>query len=157
MPTFEYACEGCNTVFEELFLQKEEIKQYSAQHPCKNCGAVAKRIPSATNFTFKAPSGQTQGTGVHGQSGVHDLDYPSLDKAIGRSANHKWKEYRGRKAARDAVRRQAGTNSVTVDGEKVTPTDPSKMEVRQKAFNIMSKAKSQNPTDKPKAKTSTSR
>jgi predicted nucleic acid-binding Zn ribbon protein len=140
VPTYEYACHDCEILFEELLISQDEVRQYSQQHPCKKCGKICGRVPSASNFVFK---GVAEGDPTKvGNSGSHDLDYPSLDKAIGRSANRKWKEYAQRKEYRDRVRRESGTNAVTVDGDKVVPTDPAKLEARQKALRTFRNVKS---------------
>lgn len=78
-----------------------------------------------------------------GNSGVHDLDYPVLDKAVGRSANRKWKEYDARKKARDEARRRFGTNAISVgpDGE-ASPASPGVLDVREKGLQLLKKAKS---------------
>ncbi len=141
MPTFEFFCEKCSSLFEELFLQREDVERSSKSHPCPSCGKMAGRIPSATNFTFK---GVAEGDPTkRGNSGFHDLDYPSLDKAIGRSANRKWKEYGVRKASRDKVRRESGTNAISVDENGTArPTDHRVLEARSKAMALLSRAKS---------------
>jgi putative FmdB family regulatory protein len=142
MPTYEFACENCEIIFEELLLSTEEISKYSASHPCKECGKIANRIPSAASFVFK---GKSEGDPTKkGGSGFHDLDYHTLDKAIGRSANRKWKMYDARKAERDKVRKESGTNAITVDGNNIAPADPVRMEIRKKAMNTMSRAKKSN-------------
>lgn len=141
MPSFEYFCKNCKTIFEELILDPAEVKKYSQSHPCLKCRKPATRVPSAVNFAFKAPAGRTQGSGVHGQSGVHDLDYPSLDKAIGRSSDKKWGVYNERKKARDKVRKATGKNAVAQVGDKVTPLSVSDLNVRSKAMALLSKAK----------------
>jgi putative FmdB family regulatory protein len=143
VPTFEYSCDSCEILFEELFVQSDEIEKFKEWHPCPKCqGRATREHISLTNFSFKAPAGQTQGSGVHGQSGIHDLDYPKLDKAIGRSAAVKWNEYHGRKAKRDKVRKDTGTNSIstTPDG-KVLPADKSTQILRDKAMGTFTKVK----------------
>lgn len=153
MPTFEYTCEECGVLFEELLLQKDDIERYREQHPCPECGRMAPREKvSLVSFNFKAPSGQTQGSGVHGQSGVHDLDYPTLDKAIGRSSSVKWKHYNERKAERDKVRKEAGTNvmSTSPDGQSV-PSDAATVQLRDQAYKTFSKRPDKKPVPvKPK-------
>lgn len=139
MPTFEYMCESCEIIFEELLILQSEIKEFSQSHPCKNCKEPCGRVPSVTNFQFK---GVAEGDPTKkGSSGSHDLDYPTLDKAIGRSSNRKWKEYQERKAYRDRVRREAGTNALTTDGETAVAADPARMDARAKAFTTLQKAK----------------
>lgn len=140
MPTYEYHCENCSTVFEEILLLPDDVKKYAKQYPCNKCNKMALRIEvSITNFNFKGPAGAVQGSGVHGQSGSHDLDYPSIDKAIGRSASKKWQEYDKRKAARDKVRKEAGTNSISTAGGVITPLDKSVSKVREKGLKTWSK------------------
>lgn len=141
MPTFEYYCKSCKIIFEELLLLPEDAKKYINSHPCKKCRKNADRISSAVNFNFKAPPGPTQGTGVHGQSGVHDLDYPVLDKAIGRSSEKKWGIYQQRKQLRDKIRREAGTNAIAQIGNKITPMTKQHLEVREKGLKLFKRAK----------------
>jgi len=140
MPTFEYHCEPCESLFEEILLDPDDVKQFSKQHPCPKCRTMAKRVEiSLTNFSFKGPSGQTQGSGVHGQSGSHDLDYPTLDKAIGRSAEKKWVEYGKRKKARDEIRKKAGTNVISTAGGTTGPADPGVMKARETGLKTWAK------------------
>lgn len=124
-------------------LSRHEIAKYSKEHPCETCGGMCQRVPSATNFQFK---GIAEGDPTRrGNSGVHDLDYPSLDKAIGRSANRKWKEFRARKQERDKVRRESGSNALSVSPDgRVVPTDARTLDVRDRAFRTLKKAKDQN-------------
>lgn len=119
------------------------MRQYSQRHPCPNCGELAPRIASAANFAFAVPPRAAAGSGVHGQSGVHDLDYPTVDKAIGRSSAKRWDAFNQRKAERDKVRRESGTNSITVAGGKPAPVDPKVAKVRagaMTAFNAVKKS-----------------
>jgi putative FmdB family regulatory protein len=135
MPSFEYFCKDCKKIFEELLLQPGDAKKYEKQHPCK-CGRIAERVLSKSNFAFKAPSGPTQGSGVHGQSGVHDLDYPALDKAVGRSADTKWGVYHERKAVRDKARAKFGTNAVKQVRDKITPLTKDQLAARESGMKM---------------------
>lgn len=142
MPSFEYVCRACDLEFEELLLHQDEIREYSKSHPCPECKQPSLRSGvQVTNFSFKAPARQGAGTGVHGQSGVHDLDYPKLDKAVGRSSDVKWDRYGVRKAARDKARRELGTNSVTQVGDTVMAASPGTLAVREKALIVLERAK----------------
>ena len=133
-PTFEYTCEACAIIFEETFIDPDEIKKYQHAHPCPQCPEVARRVLSVSNFQFK---------GTPGQSGSHDLDYPTLDKAVGRSAAEKWGVINEEKAKRDKVRREAGQFAVTqVDGQ-IVPTSPEKLKIREHAIKIFNAAKSE--------------
>lgn len=130
MPTFEYRCEPCNAEFEEVLIQQAEIKEYEKWHPCPGCGGRAERLGiSITNFTFK---GEVRGeSGVHGQSGVHDLDYPVLDKAIGRSSAKRWERIRGEQAERDKVRKETGAVSLAKIGGQILPANAESVKVRE--------------------------
>lgn len=88
---------------------------------------------SATNFQF---------AGTPGQSGSHDLDYPTLDKAVGRSANQKWQTFHEEKEKRDKVRREAGQHAVTQVGDQIVPTPADKLKVREYAIRTFNAAKS---------------
>lgn len=114
MPTYEYKCEPCEVAFEELLLRQDDVKQYSDHHPCPNCGQDAQRnYVTAFGFAFK---GEVRGkSGVHGNSGVHDLDYPTLDKAVARSSEKRWEIQRERVAEIEKVRNDSGNRAVTLD------------------------------------------
>lgn len=133
MPVYEYQCEACNIQFEELFSSREDVNKYQQSCPCSNCGAPSKRVPSIINHSFKETPGRT--------SGSHDLDYPILDKAVGRSAEKKWAKYRKRKEDRDKIRKEHNTNALTISGNKVAPTSPDKMVLRDKAIKTFNKAR----------------
>jgi putative FmdB family regulatory protein len=130
MPTFEYTCKNCDLGFEEILVNSEDIKNFSEKHKCPICNKWAKRQPiSVVNFSFKSST--------PGNSGSHDLDYPTLDKAVGRSAENKWGKIYEKKAIRDKVRKEIGTNSVTQIGDKIVPVSPEKMAIREKAFRTL--------------------
>jgi len=139
LPTFEFMCEACEIVFEETFIDPDEAKQYRTAHPCVQCDAIARRIMSATNFQFK---------GTPGQSGSHDLDYPTLDKAVGRSASEKWQTIHEDKEKRDKVRRETGQHAVTQIGEQITPTPADKLKVREHAIRAFNAAKANSESNK---------
>lgn len=140
MPTFEYACDGCRVFFEELHISQEDVRKYAKEHPCPACGNSSQRIPSAANFTFSGPSGSDPTSG-RSSSGSHDLDYPSLDKAIGRSANRKWKAYEPKKQARDQVRRETGSVAImeTKDGPRAA--DQATLSVREAGLSMFREAR----------------
>jgi len=51
-------------------------------------------------------------------SGVHDHDYPTADKIVGRSAVERWEEYRERDKVKRKVRELGGTEALLrVDGD----------------------------------------
>jgi putative FmdB family regulatory protein len=132
MPIYEYRCEDCDALFEELFTNSEEAKEYEYCHPCKSCDSIASRVVSSTNFQF---------VGTPGQSGSHDLDYPTLDKAVGRSAAKKWDEIYARKEKIDKVRQEIGQHAVSADlNGNAAPLPKLAIEARKVAVNAFSKA-----------------
>jgi len=144
MPVYEYSCDSCEIIFEHLFLNLKEAREFADHRACPECGHIAERVPSAASFSFK---GVAEGDPTRsGNSGVHDLDYPSLDKAIGRSANRKWKKYHADKAQRDKARRELGTNSITTDsdGSNVRPASSDVLRLRGKGLSTLKKAERQN-------------
>lgn len=116
------------------------MTKYAKEYPCPACGGVSKRIPSAANFAFAGLSGSDPTSG-RSSSGSHDLDYPSLDKAIGRSANRKWKAYEPKKEARDKVRRETGSVAImeTKDGPKAV--DQKTLKAREAGLSMFRQAK----------------
>jgi hypothetical protein len=116
-----------------LLISSDDIKKYSKEHPCKKCGKLVFRIPSAVNFKFEGKK----------SSGAHDLDYPSLDKAVGRSANRKWKTYDAEKVERFKVRKQAGTHALSIDPStgRPIPADNNTMKIREKALKTFKQIK----------------
>lgn len=140
IPSYEYACEACEATFEELHISVADTKRYEREHPCPACHQPCKRIPSATNFAFKGVAGSDPTSG-RSSSGSHDLDYPSLDKAIGRSANRRWKDYLPKKEARDRVRRETGSVAImdTKDGPR--PADDVTLKGREAGLRMFKAAK----------------
>lgn len=112
MPIYEYYCESCNSVFEILHVSSKNAEKHGKEHP-HECGGTGVRLPSLTNFNFK---GTAEGDPTKvGNSGVHDLDYPVLDKAVGRSSNRRWKEIEARQQEKARIRKESGTNQLMMD------------------------------------------
>jgi hypothetical protein len=134
VPNYLYYCHPCEVEFEELLIQSDEIKQYrDGGFPCPVCHKPSERIKVNTiSFNFKG--------GTPGNSGSHDIDYPTLDKAVGRSADKKWQGINQRKEARDKVRRESGTNAIsqTPDGKNI-PADPAVLQTREQALKSCKK------------------
>ncbi|NLP11986.1 zinc ribbon domain-containing protein [bacterium] len=67
MPIYEYRCERCDKVFEELIRSS-----YSEQAiVCRHCGSSEiKRAPSLFGFSSRSDSGATVASG-HNCSGCH--------------------------------------------------------------------------------------
>lgn len=135
MPNYLYNCKACEVEFEELLTQTDEIKKYFDWHPCPVCHERAERIRvNAVSFNFKG--------GIQGNSGSHDTDYPTLDKAVGRSAEKKWTTIYQRREARNKLRKQTGTNAISQTERGEAPASPNLMHAREQALNIFKNAKS---------------
>ncbi len=116
------------------------MERYAKAHPCPACGSSCPRIPSATNFAFKGPAGSDP-TSCRASSGSHDLDYPSLDKAVGRSANRRWKDYLPKKEARDKVRRETGSVAIMDTESGPRAADPVTLKGREAGLRMFKSAK----------------
>jgi hypothetical protein len=130
----EFHCEECGILFEEYFSTRDEASQYADGYPCKQCGKNAIRVPiSRVNFQF---------AGTPGNSGSHDLDYPTLDKAVGRSASAKWERIHEEQAARDRVRQETGIDALaSMPDGSAAPIDPVTMKYRDQGTRKLRDAK----------------
>ena len=50
MPIYQYQCEKCNTIFEELLNKPSDKKG-----KCPNCESPSKKIPTNITFILKGP------------------------------------------------------------------------------------------------------
>jgi hypothetical protein len=89
------------------------------EHPtnkCPSCGEEAPRLFTSFGFGFTKPENSAPAN-----TGVHDLDYPSADKIVGRSAESRWGTYRARDEAKKTVRKEGKTQAlVRFDSEGFT-------------------------------------
>jgi putative FmdB family regulatory protein len=143
MPVYEYKCEPCAIEFEEMLLHREEIASYADWHPCPSCGQRSERNRVAMfGFSFK---GDVRGTsGVHGNSGVHDLDYPTLDKAVARSADKRWQKFSSQQSEMVRLRRESGNHAITYNDGKFESTSSDHL---QKRSDLLSKLSTPKKTD----------
>jgi putative FmdB family regulatory protein len=79
MPLFEYRCDGCNLLFEELVKQNESAET----KPCPSCGKVSNKQMSSF-----AP--------VIAGGGAAE----NIDMTIGREADKRWQTYHDRQSQR---------------------------------------------------------
>ena len=113
MPKYEFECQHCNVRFERTLKMGDH-----PTHPCPKCSEAAPRLLSDFGFGF-AP-GKTPGN-----SGVHDQDYPTADKAVGRSADSRWKEVAARDKVKEQARKEGGTPAlIRKDGEAHIDYEP---------------------------------
>jgi hypothetical protein len=140
MPIYEYRCATCEADFEELLMSRDEIKQYSESHPCPQCKLLAPRLHgSVFGFSFK---GDVRGTsGVHGNSGVHDLDYPTLDKAVARSSEKKWGMIKERQKSINEARKSLNTNAIASNSDgSYSAVDKSVLKTREDGIGTFKKS-----------------
>jgi putative FmdB family regulatory protein len=109
MPKYEFECQLCKTRFERTMKMGDH-----PTHECPSCGDEAPRLFSGTGFGF----GFAPGGSAPANSGVHDQDYPTADKVVGRSSEERWNTYRNRDLVKKEVRRVGGSQAISrVDGE----------------------------------------
>ncbi len=80
-------------------------------HKCPTCKEEAPRLYEDFGFAFQAGAGAP-----NANTGVHDQDYPSADKIIGRSAESRWTEFKARQKVKDQVRAAGGGALLRRDG-----------------------------------------
>jgi putative FmdB family regulatory protein len=134
MPIYEYHCQDCENDFEQ-FLTASEAKQFDKQYPCPLC---KKDSPRLSVYLVGAKF-----NGQAGNSGFHDVDYPILDKAVGRSATKKWEKIHKDQAERDKVRKETGSSALTDTGSGYVATSAEKLTTRTDAFTKLKSAKPQ--------------
>lgn len=101
MPRYAFECPACVLRFERN-LRVENHPDY----PCPSCRKPAPLVLSEFGFSFG------QGSAAQANSGVHDLDYPSADKAVGRSAGKRWAHIEAREAVKKEAREQGQTHAL---------------------------------------------
>jgi putative FmdB family regulatory protein len=98
VPLYEFQCE-CGLQFEKLFKRITDVKTL----PCPTCGNDAKKMMSASNFSFTHPPNQLNGMAPPSTGTSDDWNF---DKAIGRDAEKKWADVEKRDSAKSAHIRQ---------------------------------------------------
>ena len=118
MPKYEFECQTCNL----LFSRNLAMGEYSV-YECPKCNCDAPRVWDG--FAVKFDSGdKPQGT-----TGVHSEDYPTADKAVGKSAEKRWVEIGERDKVKNEARKKGGTHALIrhsgknyIDYEPMTET-----------------------------------
>ena len=84
------------------------------QHECPRCQSDADRVWAGLGgHSFAAAGG-----GATANSGVHEQDYPTADKAVGRSADELWELNHERAKVKKAARESVGKPAlIRTDGE----------------------------------------
>ena len=101
MPKYQFECFECTLRFERNLKSSAHVS-----HACPECKEQAPLVVSGFAFSF------SPGAGATANSGVHDHDYPTADKAIGRSADTRWNHIRARESVKKAAREKGGTQAL---------------------------------------------
>jgi putative FmdB family regulatory protein len=102
VPKYVFECQACNLRFERILKMGDH-----ALHPCPECKDDAPGvITNISGFAF-APGGTATAN-----SGVHDQDYPTADKAVGRSAEVRWEMMGRRNEVKEEARKQGQTHAL---------------------------------------------
>ena len=99
MPLYEFQCNSCGLQFEKLFKRVTDVRTLE----CPSCGNDAKKMVSASNFSFTHPQSQLNGMAPPNTGTSDDWNF---DKAIGRDAEKKWADVEKRDAVKTAHIRQ---------------------------------------------------
>jgi len=105
MPKYSFECPECNVRFERNL----KIGEHTT-HKCPSCEGLAPRVFEGEGFGFSFVD-QKSGSGA-ANSGVHDLDYPTADKIVGRSAAKRWEMYEQRDAVKNQAREKGETHAL---------------------------------------------
>lgn len=104
MPKYTFEC-SCGLRFDRTLKMG-----LHPTHICPSCKEDAPRFMDGVGFGF-AFSGSSSESASN--TGVHDIDYPTADKAVGRSAESRWKTYHDRSKIKDKVRDVSGTRQLS--------------------------------------------
>lgn len=109
MPKYTFSCQ--NSQCGVRFSRTLKMDTWPT-HKCPSCKEEAPRLfEDGFAFAFQAGKGSAQAN-----TGVHDQDYPSADKIVGRSAETRWGTFRERQKVKDEVRKMGGPALVRTDG-----------------------------------------
>jgi len=126
MPIYDYRCESCAVIFEQ-FLSTSQVKEYESGYPCPQCSSLCKK---ESVYAVSSKFG-----GESGNSGFHDVDYPTLDKAVGRDSAKRWAKISEDQSVRNKIRKENNTNSITMTDKGFEPTTQSDLDRRSNAFS----------------------
>lgn len=101
MPKYVFECPVCSIRFERNLKVGEH-----PTHECPGCHDEAPLVISDFGFSF------AEGGSSMANSGVHDHDYPTADKAVGRSAKRRWDYINARNEVKKEARKQGQTHAL---------------------------------------------
>ncbi len=103
MPLYVFECQTCVLRFERSLKMDNHLT-----HECPSCHDPAPRVLNGEGFGFAF----AQGGSAPANSGVHGHDYPTADKAVGRSAAERWDLIRRREEVKKEARVKGGTHAL---------------------------------------------
>jgi len=101
MPKYSFECSECNIRFERNLKAGNHVN-----HECPECQGHAPLVVSDFGFAF------AEGGSASANSGVHDQDYPTADKVVGRSAEKRWEHIEKREEVKKEARKQGETHAL---------------------------------------------
>jgi putative FmdB family regulatory protein len=134
MPVYKYLCKSCGLEFDKLV----SVSDAKKESDCISCSGKANKMITSANFNFKSKQEQ-------GSTGIHDIDYPNVDKAVGRSAETKWIDFRDRREVADQARdaynaKYLGKIAVDSHTDEYYKVSDSKVKYRREVANELSDA-----------------
>ena len=131
MPSYTFECPVCDLRFTRVLKMAVHVS-----HVCPNCKDLAPLVVEGFAFQF----GKSEGAAV-GNSGVHDHDFPTADKAVGRSADERWALLNERDKVKKKARELGGTHALIrhtapthIDYEPMSPAGVSAHRELAKGF-----------------------
>jgi putative FmdB family regulatory protein len=103
VPKYVFECQTCVVRFERSLKMDNHTT-----HECPSCHDPAPRVLDGQGFAFQFEQGEAS----PGNSGVHANDYPTADKAVGRSADERWALLRERDKVKAEARKQGQTHAL---------------------------------------------
>jgi putative FmdB family regulatory protein len=103
VPKYVFECQTCDTRFERILKMANHTT-----HDCPGCHDAAPRVLDGQGFAFQFEASK----GAPGNSGVHADDYPTADKAVGKSADERWALLRERDKVKEEARKLGGTHAL---------------------------------------------
>lgn len=105
MPQYSFRCATCSLTFDRTLSMGEH-----PMHVCPSCDAPAARQFDGQAFghAFASPALSKP----LANTGVHQDDYPTADRVVGRSALRRWDHFHARAEVKTKAREEGGTHAL---------------------------------------------
>jgi putative FmdB family regulatory protein len=104
MPLYAFECQECLVRFERTLKMGDHTT-----HPCPSCKDDAPRILDQQGFGFGFAA---SASAAPANTGVHADDYPTADRAVGKSAESRWEVISDREKVKGEARKQGETHAL---------------------------------------------